>query len=67
MTAQPPIMGDAKAVQQWFGLSRTMLFRLERQNPDFPVSRIGGRVLYDFADLRAWIKDRRGTNGSYGD
>ena len=67
MTAQPPIMGDAKAVQQWFGISRTLLFRLERQNPDFPVSRVCGRVLYDFADQRQWINDRRGTNGSYGD
>jgi len=66
MTEQAPIMGDAKAVQRWFGISRTLLFRLERQNPDFPVSRVGGKVLYDFADLRQWINDRRGTNADVG-
>ena len=63
MTAQPPIMGDADAVREWFGISKRTLYRWARQYADFPIVRIGGIVRYDFADLRQWLKDRRSNDG----
>ena len=65
MTAAQPIMGDAAAVQEWFGISRTTLYRWARQYEDFPVIRLGGIVRYDFAELKDWL-NRRGNNAGNG-
>ena len=56
MNAHPPIMGDAAAVREWFGIGKTKLYELRASDPDFPVVRFGKLVLYNFAELTEWLK-----------
>ena len=56
-----PIMGDAGAVQKWFGIGKTKLYELRASDPDFPMVRFGKLVLYDFKGLTEWLKTHSET------
>jgi len=61
---QPPQMLTENAVAQLTGLSKGTLrtWRCRRKGP--PFRKLGGRVVYDAADVTAWIESHPRTECS---
>jgi len=52
------LLGASDAAKS-LGVSRKTLYNHTAPRGDLPAVRIGARVLYDVADLRAWIERRK--------
>ena len=52
-----PLMCDVDEATRLFGISRTTLYGLAREYPDFPVKKVGSGVRYLVPDMYAWFRD----------
>lgn len=54
----PPVMVcDIVKASELFGVSVSTLQKLARNNPDFPIKKIGRSLLFLVPDCYAWIRD----------
>ena len=59
LPANTPLMCDAEEASRLFGISRTTLYGLARQYPDFPAVTVGRGVRYLVPDMYVWFRNYR--------
>lgn len=51
------LIGDITLVTRMLGLTKQRCWLLRKEHPDFPVIRVGARLLYDIEKVRAWMNE----------
>lgn len=60
-TDWPKLLLDARQAAEALSICEKTLWSITQPRGDLPCVRIGRRILYDPADLRAWICTRKGN------
>jgi len=56
-----PLGVDAKEAARRFGISETTLYKLRRQEPDFPSYKVGTAVRFLLPEVYAWFQTHPDT------
>jgi|LGVF01.2.fsa_nt_gb predicted DNA-binding transcriptional regulator AlpA len=60
-TKEYGLMLDIHQAINFSGLPKAQLYRLAREEEDFPVLRLGGRVFFNRDGLIQWLQDNTGN------
>ena len=59
------LIGDITLVTEKLGLTKQRCWRLRKEYPDFPVIRVGARLLYDIERVRKWMNENLSNEQIY--